>query len=229
MKNRVITLSIAVTMALIIFVAQVLVGCKASNTTKGGAIGAGVGGAIGGVIGHQSDNTVVGAIIGAAIGGTAGALIGRHMDKQAEELKKDLKGATVSRVGEGILITFDSGLLFELDSYELQQVTRSNLEQLAKTLNKYEDTDILIEGHTDSSGEDDYNQSLSEKRAGEVEDFLVQQQVKDSRITTKGYGEKQPLQTNETEAGRRSNRRVEVAIFANDEMKKLAKKGELGE
>jgi len=229
MKNRVITLSIAVTMALIIFVAQVLVGCKASNTTKGGAIGAGVGGAIGGVIGHQSDNTVIGAIIGAAVGGTAGALIGRHMDKQAEELKNDLKGATVERVGEGILITFDSGLLFKLDSYDLQQVTRSNLEQLAKTLNKYEDTDILIEGHTDSSGEDDYNQSLSEKRANEVEDFLVQQQVKDSRITTKGYGEKQPLQTNDTDVGRSSNRRVEVAIFANDEMKKLAKKGELGE
>ena len=229
MKNRVITLSIAVTMALVIFVAQVLVSCKASNTTKGGAIGAGVGGAIGGVIGHQSDNTVIGAIIGAAVGGTAGALIGRHMDKQAEELKNDLKGATVERVGEGILITFDSGLLFNLDSYQLQQVTRSNLEQLAKTLNKYEDTDILIEGHTDSSGEDDYNQSLSEKRAKEVEDFLVQQQVKDSRITTKGYGETQPLQSNDTQAGRSSNRRVEVAIFANDEMKKLAKKGELGE
>lgn len=229
MKNRVITLSIAVTMVLIIFVAQILVGCKASNTTKGGAIGAGVGGAIGGVIGHQSDNTVVGAIIGAAVGGTAGALIGRHMDKQAEELKKDLEGATVQRVGEGIIITFDSGLLFKLDSYELQQETRNNLEQLAKTLNKYDDTNILIEGHTDSSGEDDYNQSLSEKRAREVEDFLVGQQVQNSRITTKGYGEKQPLQSNETEAGRSANRRVEVAIYANDEMKKLAKKGELGE
>ena len=216
-------------MALIIFVAQVLVGCKASNTTKGGAIGAGVGGVIGGVIGHQSDNTVIGAIIGAAVGGTAGALIGRHMDKQAEELKKDLEGATVERVGEGILITFDSGLLFKLESFQLQQETKSNLEQLAKTLNKYEDTDILIEGHTDSSGEDDYNQTLSEKRANEVEDYLVHQQVKDSRISTKGYGESQPLQSNETEAGRSSNRRVEVAIFANDEMKKLAKKGELGE
>lgn len=229
MKNRVITLSIAMTMAVILFVAQVLVSCKASNTTKGGAIGAGVGGAIGGVIGHQSDNTVVGAIIGAAVGGTAGALIGRHMDKQAEELKKDLRGASVERVGEGILITFDSGLLFQLDSYQLQQVTKSNLDQLAKTLNKYNDTDILIEGHTDSSGEDAYNQSLSEKRAGEVEDYLVQQNVKNSRISTKGYGEKQPLQTNETDAGRRANRRVEVAIYANDDMKKLAKKGELGE
>jgi outer membrane protein OmpA-like peptidoglycan-associated protein len=229
MKNRVITLSIAVTMALILVVAQILVSCKASNTTKGGAIGAGVGGVIGGVIGHQSDNTVVGAIIGAAVGGTAGALIGRHMDKQAEELKNDLKGATVERVGEGIIITFDSGLLFDLDSYQLKQATKSNLDQLAKTLNKYDDTNILIEGHTDSSGEDDYNQKLSEKRAREVENYLASQQVKGSRITTKGYGEEQPLISNETQAGRSSNRRVEVAIYANEEMKKLAKKGELGE
>ena len=216
-------------MALILLVAQLLVSCKASNTTKGGAIGAGVGGVIGGVIGHQSDNTVVGAIIGAAVGGTAGALIGRHMDKQAEELKNDLKGATVERVGEGIIITFDSGLLFDLDSYQLQQATKSNLDQLAKTLNKYEDTDILIEGHTDSSGEDNYNQTLSERRASEVEDYLQSQQVKGSRITTKGYGEEQPLTSNETQAGRSSNRRVEVAIYANEEMKKMAKKGELGE
>ncbi|HMG92862.1 MAG TPA: OmpA family protein [Chryseolinea sp.] len=229
MKHRVITLSIAVTMALILLVAQMLVSCKASNTTKGGAIGAGAGAVIGGVIGHQSDNTVVGAIIGAAVGGTAGALIGRHMDKQAEELKNDLKGATVERVGEGIIITFDSGLLFELDSYQLQQATKSNLDQLAKTLNKYDDTDILIEGHTDSSGEDDYNQKLSEKRAREVENYLASQQVKGSRIRTEGYGEKQPLTSNETSAGRSSNRRVEVAIYANEEMKKLAKKGELGE
>jgi outer membrane protein OmpA-like peptidoglycan-associated protein len=229
MKHRLITLSIAATMALMLLVAQMLVSCKASNTTKGGAIGAGVGGVIGGVIGHQSDNTAVGAIIGAAVGGSAGALIGRHMDKQAEELKNDLKGATVERVGEGIIITFDSGLLFDLDSYELREETKSNLDQLAKTLNKYDDTDILIEGHTDSTGEDDYNHKLSERRAREVEKYLSSQQVKGSRITTKGYGEEQPLTSNETEAGRSSNRRVEVAIYANEEMKKLAKKGELEE
>lgn len=216
-------------MLLIVLLAQLLVGCKASNTTKGGAIGAGVGGTIGGIIGHQSDNTVVGAIIGAAVGGTAGALIGRQMDKQAEELKNDLKGAQVERVGEGILITFDSGLLFEHDSYGLQSATKSNLTELAKTLNKYDDTNILIEGHTDSSGEDAYNQTLSERRAQGVENYLVSQNVKNGRITTKGYGEKQPLATNGTEAGKQANRRVEVAIYANNEMKKLAKKGELGE
>lgn len=218
-----------VMMASVLVVALLLSGCKASNTTKGGAIGAGAGAAIGGLIGHKSDNTVVGAIIGAAVGGTAGALIGRHMDKQAEELKADLKGATVERVGEGIIITFDSGLLFALDSYNLQAETKSNLTELSKTLNKYDDTNILIEGHTDSSGEDIYNQKLSEKRAKEVEQFLVTQQVKDSRITTKGYGETQPLKPNDTQAGMQANRRVEVAIYANNEMKKLAKKGQLGE
>ncbi|MEJ1240728.1 OmpA family protein [Chryseolinea sp. T2] len=214
---------------MLLVVAQLFSGCKASNTTKGGAIGAGVGGTIGGVIGHQSDNTVVGAIIGAAVGGAAGALIGRHMDKQAEELKEDLKGATVERVGEGILITFDSGLLFGFDSYSLQSATKTNLSELAGTLKKYDDTNILVEGHTDNTGDDNYNQSLSEKRAGEVKSYLVEQQVATSRITTKGYGEKQPLASNDTEAGKKSNRRVEVAIYANDEMKKLAKKGELGE
>ncbi len=207
--------------------AQLLGGCKASNTTKGGAIGAGVGSAIGGLIGHNSDNTVVGAIIGAAVGGTAGALIGRHMDKQAEELKRDLKGATVERVGEGILITFDSGLLFEVNSVELLTDTRNNLTELAKTLNKYDDTNILIEGHTDSSGEEAYNQTLSERRAKQVENFLVSQKVKNPRISTKGYGEKQPVSSNETDAGKAANRRVEVAIYANNEMKRLAKKGEL--
>ncbi|MEJ7646313.1 MAG: OmpA family protein [Chryseolinea sp.] len=212
----------------VLLTAQLFSGCKATNTTKGGAIGAGAGGAIGGVIGHNSGNTVVGAIIGAAVGGTAGALIGRRMDKQAEELKNDLKGATVERVGEGIIITFDSGLLFALDSFTLQDATKSNLTQLAKTLNKYNDTNVLIEGHTDSRGEDAYNQTLSEKRAKQVEDFLATQQVQNSRISTKGYGEKQPLASNETTTGQQSNRRVEVAIYANKEMKKLAKKGELG-
>ncbi|HTF16581.1 MAG TPA: OmpA family protein [Chryseolinea sp.] len=214
---------------MVLVASQLFSACKASNTTKGGAIGASVGGTIGGVIGHSSDNTVVGAIIGAAVGGAAGALIGRHMDKQAEELKEDLKGATVERVGEGILITFDSGLLFGFDSYALQSETKKNLSDLATTLNKYDDTNILIEGHTDSTGDDLYNQSLSEKRADEVKSFLAEQQVKTSRITTKGYGEKQPLVTNDTDAGKKSNRRVEVAIYANKEMKKLAKNGELSE
>ena len=206
---------------------QTLPGCKANNTVKGGAIGAGVGGVVGGIIGSRSDNTAVGAIIGATVGGAAGALIGRHMDKQAEELKKDLEGAKVERVGEGIKITFDSGLMFDLDSYTLKPTTKTNLTELAQTLNKYEDTNVLIEGHTDSSGTDEYNLKLSNQRADQVASYLKGQNVKNGRITTEGYGEQQPIASNETAEGRQQNRRVEVAIYANEKMKKLAKKGEL--
>src|SRR5688572_23406166 len=170
MKNKIVSFITACLMLLTVIAVQLLFGCKASNTTKGGAIGAGAGAAIGGLIGHKSGNTVVGAIIGATVGGATGAVIGRQMDKQAEELQRDLEGATVERVGEGILITFTSGLQFNLNSYELQAATKANLDDLAKTLKKYDDTDILIEGHTDSSGEDAYNMTLSDKRADAVKD-----------------------------------------------------------
>jgi outer membrane protein OmpA-like peptidoglycan-associated protein len=228
MKNRIVRSMVAVAI-LLAFVFPILVGCNASKTTKGGAIGAGVGGAIGGAIGHRSDNTVVGAIIGATVGGAAGALIGRQMDKQAEELRRDLEGATVERVGEGILITFESGLVFDFDSYTLREDTKTNLTDLAATLKKYDDTNILIEGHTDNTGEDAYNQKLSENRADAVENFLAGQGIAESRVTTKGYGESQPLDSNDSEAGKQKNRRVEVAIYANKQMKKAAKNGELGQ
>jgi outer membrane protein OmpA-like peptidoglycan-associated protein len=201
---------------------QIIAGCNASNTAKGTAIGAGSGAVIGGIIGHQSGNTAVGAIIGAGVGGATGALIGQHMDKQAEELKKDLKGAKVERVGEGIKITFDSGLMFDFDSYNLTAGTKQNLTALAKTLNKYDDTNILIEGHTDKTGSDEYNKALSEKRATAVEDYLQQLKVSGGRISTEGYGETQPISESDTE-----NRRVEVAIFANKKMVKAAEKGQL--
>jgi outer membrane protein OmpA-like peptidoglycan-associated protein len=229
MNNRAISFLAALGLALAIILSQVLMGCNATNTTKGGAIGAGAGGAIGGVIGHKSGNTAVGAIIGAAVGGATGALIGRHMDKQAEELKRDLKDAKVERVGEGILITFNSGLLFDVDKSDLEPATKSNLDQLAQTLKKYEDTNILVEGHTDNTGDDSHNQKLSDQRADAVEHYLASQGVAEKRITTKGYGESQPIGDNNTEAGRQANRRVEVAIYANKEMKKAAEKGQLGE
>jgi outer membrane protein OmpA-like peptidoglycan-associated protein len=229
MNNRAISFLTALGLALAIILSQVLMGCKANNTTKGGAIGAGAGGALGGVLGHKSGNTAVGAIIGAAVGGAAGALIGRHMDKQAEELKKDLQNAKVERVGEGILITFDSGLLFETDKSDLESATKANLDELAKTLKKYDDTNVLVEGHTDNTGDDNYNMKLSDKRAQAVEDYLVSQGVAKGRVTTKGYGESQPVGDNDTASGRQANRRVEVAIYANKEMKKAAEKGQLGE
>ncbi|MBL6445108.1 OmpA family protein [Fulvivirga sp. 29W222] len=227
-RNRIVSLaSGCFILVAFVFGSYLLSGCQASNATKGGIIGAASGGAIGAAIGSASDNTAVGAIIGAAVGGTAGALIGRRMDKQAEELRRDLEGAEVERVGEGIKITFDSGLLFDIDSYNLKPATKANLKSLATTLNKYENTNILIEGHTDNTGADNYNKTLSENRAGAVTNYLSAQGVSRSRITTMGYGESQPVADNSTANGRQQNRRVEVAIYANDKMKKMAERGEL--
>jgi len=202
-------------------------GCNTSRTAQGGAIGAGAGGAIGGAIGSKSDNTAKGAILGAVIGGTAGALIGNYMDKQAEELDKELEGAEVERVGEGIKITFDSGILFAFDSSKLSPAAQDNVAELAKTLKEYEDTNVLIEGHTDSVGSDSYNKQLSEERADSVSDYLISLGVKNARINEVGYGENQPVADNDTERGRQLNRRVEVAIFANEELKDAAQNGEL--
>jgi outer membrane protein OmpA-like peptidoglycan-associated protein len=218
--------NIAVVALSVLIVAQM--GCGLSSKIKGGAIGAAAGGAAGAVIGHQFDNTAAGAIIGAAIGGTAGALIGRHMDKQAEEMRKDLENAKIERVGEGIKITFDSGILFGFDSAELQPEAMANIKDLARVLNKYPDTNILIEGDTDNTGSEEYNQKLSERRAKAVADYHKTLGVDPSRISTVGLGESNPVATNDTEEGRRQNRRVEIAIFANDKMKDAAKKGKLG-
>jgi len=194
----------------------------ASNTQTGAVVGAASGAVIGGAIGSQSGNTVVGAILGAAVGGGAGAFIGHYMDEQAKEMENDLEGARVQRIGEGIKITFDSGLLFDVDSYELRPAARENLSNLSNILRKYDDTDILIEGHTDSDGSEDYNYTLSERRANSVKAYLVTQSVAGARMTTIGYGESQPVASNSTPEGKQANRRVEVGIIANDELKKKA-------
>lgn len=214
-------------LALAVLFTSINSGCEASRTAKGGAIGAGAGAVIGGVIGSRHDNTVLGAIIGAAVGGAAGAVIGRYMDKQAEELQRDVKGAKVERVGEGIHITFDSGILFETDSYALTGEAKKNVAELARVLKKYDDTNILIEGHTDNTGSDDHNQKLSERRADAVAMYAASLGVASGRFSKMGYGETQPLATNDTEAGRKSNRRVEIAIVANEKLKKAAEKGEI--
>jgi outer membrane protein OmpA-like peptidoglycan-associated protein len=189
----------------------------------GGVIGAGAGGVIGGVIGHQMGNTAVGAIVGAAIGGSAGALIGHYMDKQAEEIQRDIKDAKVERVGEGIKITFNSGILFDVGSSKLKPAAEQNTVQLAKILNKYKDTEIRIEGHTDSTGSRSTNMNLSEDRASSVSRMLKSQGVMGGRIDTKGFGPDQPVESNATTMGRQANRRVEVAIFANEKLKQAAK------
>ncbi|MFL5764993.1 MAG: OmpA family protein [Bacteroidia bacterium] len=203
-------------------------GCKEwKRTTAGGAIGAGAGGAIGGAIGSKSNNTILGAIIGAAVGGAAGSAIGLYMDKQAHEIQNDVKGAKVERVGEGIRITFDSGILFDINSYQLKDEAKENIRELSKVLNKYDDTNVLIEGHTDNTGSDELNMKLSEKRADAVADFAKSLGVSGMRMEVKGYGEQQPLQDNATEEGRRQNRRVEIAIMANKKLKRAAKRGDI--
>lgn len=202
-------------------------GCGASKAVQGGAAGAAGGGVVGGVIGRLAGNTATGAIIGAVVGGTAGALIGARMDRQAEEMQRDLEGAKVERVGEGIKITFDSGILFAVDSSSLEAASKQNIEELASILNKYPDTDIVIEGDTDSTGSEEYNQGLSERRAEAVALYSVELGVEASRIQIVGLGETNPIASNDTVEGRRQNRRVEIAIFANDELKKAARDGNL--
>ncbi len=199
------------------------IGCSSmSKKQKGALIGAAAGAAAGGVIGNQAGNTAIGAILGAAIGGAAGAYIGNYMDKQAEEMKQDLQGAQIERVGEGIKITFDSGILFDVNKAQLKPAAEKNLTDLATILNKYPDTKILIEGHTDSTGPEDYNLELSRRRAQAVANFMAGLQVDPTRFTIMGYGDAQPVASNETAEGRQLNRRVDIAIYANDKLKKVA-------
>jgi outer membrane protein OmpA-like peptidoglycan-associated protein len=202
------------------------IGC--TRTQKGGAIGGSAGAVIGGIIGKQSGHTATGAIIGAAVGGAAGAAIGHYMDDQKEELDQELKGAKIERVGEGIKITFDSGILFDVAKSDLRPAAQTNLQSLATVLNKYPDTNVLIEGHTDADGTEDYNLDLSKRRAQSVANYLSGLQVDATRVTTMGYGEAQPVASNESAEGKQQNRRVEIAIMANEELKKKAEKGQLG-
>jgi len=206
----------------LVIVMPLSLSCSWSNRTKGAVIGGATGAAVGGVIGKQAGHTAAGAIIGAAIGGAAGAYIGNYMDKQAEEMRRDLEGARVERIGEGIKITFDSGLMFDVDRAVLREASKTNLTNLATILNKYEDTNVLLEGHTDSQGTEEYNLTLSQKRAQSVANYLATQKVNATRFTIMGYGEEQPIASNETADGRQQNRRVEVAIYANDKLKKVA-------
>lgn len=193
-------------------------GCSSlSNTEKGAAIGTGAGAAAGAAVGKAAGGTAEGAILGAVVGGTAGAIIGQRMDKKAEELDKDLENADVERVGEGIKVTFDSGLLFDFDSANLRPAAERDLAEFANNIDEFEGTEILIVGHTDSKGSEDYNQGLSERRAGSAAEYLLNRGISSSRLNTSGKGESEPVATNETAEGRQQNRRVEVAIYASEE------------
>lgn len=206
-----------------VIAAGLLGSCSSMNKTQKGAVIGGAGGAVvGGVVGRAAGNTAAGAIIGAAVGGAAGAIIGRKMDKQAEEIKKDVPGAEVERVGEGIVVRFDEAVLFSTASSTLSGNATTSLNKLVTILNKYPDTNLEIAGHTDSRGTHEYNQGLSERRAQAVSGYLINRGISSRRITTRGYGETQPIASNDTEAGRADNRRVEFQIFANEKMKQDA-------
>jgi outer membrane protein OmpA-like peptidoglycan-associated protein len=200
-------------------------GCKSMNKTqKGAAIGVGGGAVIGGVVGKALGNTAAGVIVGAAVGGTVGAIIGQKMDKQAEEMKKVMGDAEVKRVGEGIIIEFKDKVLFGYDQSDLTTQSQTSLKKLANVLEKYPDTNIEIIGHTDNKGSDQYNQGLSERRANAAAAYLRSNGIASSRITTKGMGESDPKVSNDTDAGRAENRRVEFVITANQKMIDDAKK-----
>lgn len=186
------------------------------NRERGAVVGAAAGGVVGGVIGNQTGSTARGAIIGAVVGGTIGAVIGHQMDQQAKELEQNIPGATVTRVGEGIAVSFASGLLYDFDSDVVKPTAAQNLRTLAQSLGKYPNTDVLIVGHTDATGSDSYNMGLSERRARAAQNYLVGEGVAPTRLRSTGRGETEPIASNDTESGQALNRRVEIAIYANE-------------
>ncbi len=202
--------------AVILAVAFASSACAWSNKAKGTAVGTTTGAVAGAVIGNQTGSTARGAIIGAVVGGAAGMIIGNQMDKQAKELEQQVSGATVQRVGEGLVVTFDSGLLYDFDSSQIRAEAGRNLQNLAASLKEYGNTEILIVGHTDSSGSDTYNLDLSRRRAEAASGYLAAQGVASGRIHTSGRGESEWVATNDTEAGRQLNRRIEIAIYASE-------------
>ena len=180
------------------------------------AIG-GIGGALGGyllgdLVGGRRDRTEK--ILGAGIGGLAGAGIGAYMDKQERDLRARTAGTDVqvTREGDNLVLNIPSGITFAYDSADVQQQFKRTLDQVADTLSQYNQTYIDVYGHTDSTGSDAYNQTLSERRAVSVADYLAGRGVQPARIGTRGFGESQPIASNDTDAGRAANRRVEVKI-----------------
>lgn len=194
-----------------------------TKTQKGAGIGAIAGGTIGALIGKKAGNTAVGAIIGGAIGGTAGAYIGRKMDRQAAEIQSTVPNAEVIKTGEGLIVKFDSGILFDTNKADLKDNAKTNISNLAQTMKNNPETNIMVIGHTDNVGTDTYNYSLSEKRAQSVKTYAAVNGVSNSRLSTIGKGETEPIADNTTDSGRAQNRRVEIVIVANDQLKQEAK------
>jgi len=210
---------------LITAVSIIASGCASMNKQQKGTVAGAAGGALIGAA--VSKGSVWGILIGAAVGGAAGNLIGKKMDQQAKELKQAIPTAEVERVGEGINMTFNSGLMFKINSAEISDTYKDDLAAAAGVFKNHPDTYILIEGHTDDTGTDEINMALSQKRAEAVSNFLKSQGIEAKRLTEKWYGESQPKYANDSEENRSKNRRVELAIYADEDMKKAANEGKL--
>ena len=215
----------------ILMIASLSLGCNAvknaNNTQKGAVIGASGGAVIGGVIGNnvgKGGNTVLGAIIGGVVGGAAGGYIGNRMDRQAERIQEEIPGAEVTRVGEGINVTFNegAGVYFDTNKSNIKGTSVETLDKLAGILKEYPKTEIRVEGHTDSAGSDEYNMGLSKLRAESVTNYLIAQGIPSGRFTTKWFGDTQPVADNATAEGKSTNRRVEIGIVASEELKQEA-------
>ncbi|MGO1244145.1 MAG: OmpA family protein [Sphingobacterium sp.] len=193
-----------------------------SSTTKGAVIGTAAGAGLGALIGGKAGNTAVGALAGAAIGGVAGGLIGKKMDKQAKEIENTVAGAEVIKSDEGIIVKFDEGILFDFNSSTLKSAAKENIANLVATLNKEPGTEILVIGHTDNVGTLNANQKVSESRAAAVKAFAVSEGLTNGRIKTQGKNFSEPIASNDTDAGRAENRRVEIVVVAGDDMVKEA-------
>lgn len=223
---------IAIGLSVLILSSSVFTSCKAvqnsNKTQRGAVIGAAGGAVLGAVLGNnlgKGGNGALGAVIGGVVGGVAGGLIGRKMDKQAREIQEQLPGAQVERVGEGIkLVLGENAVRFEFNKATLTSTAKANLDKLVPVFKNYPDTNIKIYGYTDSKGADEYNLNLSDQRAGAVKNYLSSKGLVNSRFSIMGMGESDPIDTNDTDAGRANNRRVEFAILANEKMIEDAKK-----
>ncbi|CAM1341236.1 OmpA family protein [Tenacibaculum aestuarii] len=224
--------SIIYSLSILFLAGTIFTSCKsvqnANNTQKGAVIGTAAGAVIGAVIGNNvgnKNNSELGAILGGVVGGVAGGVIGNQMDKQAREIEEALPGAEVERIGEGIKLTLgENAVRFDTNKASLTSTAKANLEKLVPVFKDYQNTDIVIYGYTDSTGAVEYNQTLSEKRANSVKNYLASKGLNNSRFETKGLGVNDPIATNETAEGRSKNRRVEFAIVANEQMIQEAKK-----
>ncbi len=216
----------------ILLLGTVLTSCESvkntNKTQRGAAIGAVGGAVIGGILGNnigKGGNGALGAVLGGVVDGVAGGVIGNKMDKQARKISETLPGAKVERVGEGIKLTLgENAIRFDTNKSSLTSAAKGNLDKLVPVFNEYPDTNIQIYGYTDSSGADDYNLKLSEQRAASVRSYLSGKGLANSRFATTGFGEADPIASNETVDGKSQNRRVEFAITANEKMVEDAKK-----